>query len=184
MEIGPNDEAWYAMRVTYGRELKIQEAMNGKFETFIPKCYKTVERFGKRHYELTSCTSNLLFVHGSRTQIEEERQKHIEIKDDKKSHLLSFIKNHIDEPIFVPDKQMEDFIRVSNLPAEELIPLDIREGESLTGQRVKVIDGPLVGIEGFIKRIEGNKRVVVGIDNFCYTALNFISPKFLMKIVN
>lgn len=184
MEIGPNDEAWYAMRVTYGRELKIQEAMNGKFETFIPKCYKTVERFGKRHYELTSCISNLLFVYGSRNQIEEERQKHIEIKDDKKSHLLSFIKNHIDEPIFVPDKQMEDFIRVSNLPAEELIPLDIREGESLTGQRVKVIDGLLVGIEGFIKRIEGNKRVVVGIDNFCYTALNFISPKFLMKIVN
>lgn len=158
--------------------------MNGKFETFIPKCYKTVERFGKRHYELTSCISNLLFVYGSRNQIEEERQKHIEIKDDKKSHLLSFIKNHIDEPIFVPDKQMEDFIRVSNLPAEELIPLDIREGESLTGQRVKVIDGPLVGIEGFIKRIEGNKRVVVSIDNFCYTALNFISPKFLMKIVN
>lgn len=182
MEIGPNDEAWYAMRVTYGRELKIQEAMNGKFETFIPKCYKTVERFGKRHYELTSCISNLLFVYGSRNQIEEERQKHIEIKDDKKSHLLSFIKNHIDEPIFVPDKQMEDFIRVSNLPAEELIPLDIREGESLTGQRVKVIDGPLVGIEGFIKRIEGNKRVVVTIDGILATALKFISPSLLTKI--
>ena len=75
MEIGPNDEAWYAMRVTYGRELKIQEAMNGKFETFIPKCYKTVERFGKRHYELTSCISNLLFIYGTRNQIEEERQK-------------------------------------------------------------------------------------------------------------
>ena len=176
MEIGPNDEAWYAMRVTYGRELKIQAAMNGKFETFIPKCYKTVERFGKRHYELTSCISNLLFVYGTRNQIEEERQNHIEIKDD--------IKNHENEIIKVQNKQMEDFIRVSNLPAEELIPLDIREGESLTGQRVKVIDGPLVGIEGFIKRIEGNKRVVVGIDNFCYTALNFISPKFLMKIVN
>lgn len=156
--------------------------MNGKFETFIPKCYKTVERFGKRHYELTSCISNLLFVYGSRNQIEEERQKHIEIKDDKKSHLLSFIKNHIDEPIFVPDKQMEDFIRVSNLPAEELIPLDIREGESLTGQRVKVIDGPLVGIEGFIKRIEGNKRVVVTIDGILATALKFISPSLLTKI--
>ena len=184
MEIGPNDEAWYAMRVTYGRELKIQAAMKGKFETFIPKCYKTVERFGKRHYELTSCISNLLFVYGTRNQIEEERQKHIEIKDDKKYHQLNFIKNHENEIIKVQNKQMKDFIRVSNLPAEELIPLDIREGESLTGQRVKVIDGPLVGIEGFIKRIEGNKRVVVGIDNFCYTALNFISPKFLMKIVN
>ena len=158
--------------------------MNGKFETFIPKCYKTVERFGKRHYELTSCISNLLFVYGTKNQIEEERQKQAEIKNDKKWHLLNFIMNHENKMITVPNKQMEDFIRVSNLPAEELIPLDIREGESLTGQRVKVIDGPLVGIEGFIKRIEGNKRVVVGIDNFCYTALNFISPKFLMKIVN
>lgn len=156
--------------------------MNGKFETFIPKCYKTVERFGKRHYELTSCISNLLFVYGSKNQIEEERQKHIEIKDDKKYHQLNFIKNHENEIIKVQNKQMEDFIRVSNLPAEELIPLDIREGESLTGQRVKVIDGPLIGIEGFIKRIEGNKRVVVTIDGMLATALKFISPSLLTKI--
>ena len=182
MEIGPNDEAWYAMRVTYGRELKIQAAMNGKFKTFIPKCYKTVERFGKRHYELTSCISNLLFVYGTRNQIEEERQKQAEIKNDKKWHLLNFIMNHENKMITVPNKQMEDFIRVSNLPAEELIPLDIREGESLTGQRVKVIDGPLVGIEGFIKRIEGNKRVVVTIDGMLATALKFISPSLLTKI--
>ena len=182
MEIGPNDEAWYAMRVTYGRELKIQAAMKGKFETFIPKCYKTVERFGKRHYELTSCISNLLFVYGTKNQIEEERQKQAEIKNDKKWHLLNFIMNHENKMITVPNKQMEDFIRVSNLPAEELIPLDIREGESLTGQRVKVIDGPLVGIEGFIKRIEGNKRVVVTIDGMLATALKFISPSLLTKI--
>ena len=182
MEIGPNDEAWYAMRVTYGRELKIQAAMNGKFETFIPKCYKTVERFGKRHYELTSCISNLLFVYGTRNQIEEERQKQAEIKNDKKWHLLNFIMNHENKMITVPNKQMEDFIRISNLPVEEIIPLDIREGESLTGQRVKVIDGPLVGIEGFIKRIEGNKRVVVTIDGMLATALKFISPSLLTKI--
>ena len=182
MEIGPNDEAWYAMRVTYGRELKIQAAMNGKFETFIPKCYKTVERFGKRHYELTSCISNLLFVYGTKNQIEEERQKQAEIKNDKKWHLLNFIMNHENKMITVPNKQMEDFIRISNLPVEEIIPLDIREGESLTGQRVKVIDGPLVGIEGFIKRIEGNKRVVVTIDGMLATALKFISPSLLTKI--
>lgn len=182
MEIGPNDEAWYAMRVTYGRELKIQAAMNGKFETFIPKCYKIVERFGKRHYELTSCISNLLFIYGTRNQIEEERQKQAEIKNDKKWHLLNFIMNHENKMITVPNKQMEDFIRISNLPVEEIIPLDIREGESLTGQRVKVIDGPLVGIEGFIKRIEGNKRVVVTIDGILATALKFISPPLLTKI--
>ena len=156
--------------------------MKGKFETFIPKCYKTVERFGKRHYELTSCISNLLFVYGTKNQIEEERQKQAEIKNDKKWHLLNFIMNHENKMITVPNKQMEDFIRVSNLPAEELIPLDIREGESLTGQRVKVIDGPLVGIEGFIKRIEGNKRVVVTIDGILATALKFISPSLLTKI--
>lgn len=182
MEIGPNDEAWYAMRVTYGRELKIQAALSGKYETFIPKCYKTVERFGKRHYELTSCISNLLFVYGTKNQIEEERQKHIEIRDEKKSHQLNFIKDHKNKIIKVQNKQMEDFIRVSNLPAEELIPLDIREGESLTGQRVKIIGGPLVGIEGFIKRIEGNKRVVVTIDGILATALKFISPSLLTKI--
>lgn len=182
MEIGPNDEAWYAMRVTYGRELKIQAAMNGKFKTFIPKCYKTVERFGKRHYELTSCISNLLFVYGTRNQIEEERQKHIEIKDDKKYHQLNFIKNHENEIIKVQNKQMEDFIRVSNLSAEELIPLDIREGEKLVGQKVRITGGILTGVEGIIKRIGGNKKVIVMIDGLCATAIKYISPQLLVKL--
>lgn len=182
MEIDSNTEAWYAMRVTYGRELKIQAAMNGKFETFIPKCYKTVERFGKRHYELTSCISNLLFVYGTRNQIEEERQKHIEIKDDKKYHQLNFIKNHENEIIKVQNKQMEDFIRVSNLSAEELIPLDIREGEKLVGQKVRITGGILTGVEGIIKRIGGNKKVIVMIDGLCATAIKYISPQLLVKL--
>lgn len=156
--------------------------MNGKFETFIPKCYKTVERFGKRHYELTSCISNLLFVYGTRNQIEEERQKHIEIKDDKKYHQLNFIKNHENEIIKVQNKQMEDFIRVSNLSAEELIPLDIREGEKLVGQKVRITGGILTGVEGIIKRIGGNKKVIVMIDGLCATAIKYISPQLLVKL--
>ena len=156
--------------------------MNGKFKTFIPKCYKTVERFGKRHYELTSCISNLLFVYGTRNQIEEERQKHIEIKDDKKYHQLNFIKNHENEIIKVQNKQMEDFIRVSNLSAEELIPLDIREGEKLVGQKVRITGGILTGVEGIIKRIGGNKKVIVMIDGLCATAIKYISPQLLVKL--
>lgn len=182
MEIGPNDEAWYAMRVTYGRELKIQAALNGKFETFIPKCYKTVERFGKRHYELTSCISNLLFVYGTKNQIEEERQKHIEIRDEKKNHLLSFINNHENKMVTVPNKQMEDFIRVSELPEYQIMPIDIREGEKLVGQKVRITSGILTGVEGIIKRIGGNKKVIVTIDGLCATALKFVSPSILIKV--
>jgi hypothetical protein len=64
---------------------------------------------------------SILFIYGTRNQIEEERQKQAEIKNDKKWHLLNFIMNHENKMITVPNKQMEDFIRISNLPVEEII---------------------------------------------------------------
>lgn len=182
MEIDSNTEAWYAMRVTYGRELQVQAAIESKFETFIPKCYKTVERFGKRHYELTSCISNLLFVFGSKNKIEEERQKQIEIRDEKQSHRLNFIKDHENQYIIVKNKQMEDFIRVNELPEYQTMPLDIREGEKLVGQKVRITGGILTGVEGIIKRIGGNKKVIVMIDGLCATAIKYISPQLLVKL--
>lgn len=35
-----NEEHWYAMRVTYGRELKVQSALKGKFKTYVPNALK------------------------------------------------------------------------------------------------------------------------------------------------
>lgn len=172
-----NDEKqWYAMRVTYGRELKVQDALKNKFKTYIPKCYRTVQRFGQKHYEIASQISNLIFIYATFDTLQEEKTS------NPAAQYLRYIKNHEGNYIIVPNKQMEDFIKVSELPEEELIPIDITEGTKLTGQKVKIIDGKLTGVEGRIMRLQGNKKVVVYIEDLLATAISFIPPAWLIKI--
>ena len=77
---------------------------------------------------------------------------------------------------------MEDFIRVSKLPDEKLIPIDITEGTNLNGQKVRIIEGELAGVEGRIMRLQGNKKVVVNISDLIAYAISFVPSGWLIKI--
>lgn len=77
---------------------------------------------------------------------------------------------------------MEDFMRVSELPEEKLIPINITDGKKLMGQKVRIIDGELAGVEGRIMRLQGNKKVVVNVSNLIAYAISFVPPEWLIKI--
>lgn len=174
--MNPDQEYWYAMRVTYGRELKVQAALDNKFKTYVPKCYKTVNRFGHRRYEIAVQVSNLIFVYASFNSLQEEKNT------DTAAQYLRYIKKRNDEYLTIPNKQMEDFMRVSKLPDEKLIPIDITEGTNLNGQKVRIIEGELAGVEGRIMRLQGNKKVVVNVSNLIAYAISFVPPGWLIKI--
>ena len=54
---------WYAIRVTYGRELKFQELLKkAGFETFVPMKRKKIEKEGKKTTIIVPAVSNLCFV--------------------------------------------------------------------------------------------------------------------------
>lgn len=50
------------------------------------------------------------------------------------------------------------------------------------GERVRVIDGRFKGLEGEIKRINGDHRLIVSIDGVCVVATTYIPRCFLEKI--
>ena len=43
-------------------------------------------------------------------------------------------------------------------------------------------EGPLQGVEGYIKRIKKDRRLLVAIEGFVAVATAFISPKYLEKV--
>lgn len=170
------NEHWYAMRVTYGRELKVEAALKDQFRIYVPKCYKMVERFGKRTCELTSQVPNLIFIYGSIQALKEVKQKNLSAQS------LRFMTNRHGEYLVVPDKQMDDFIRVSQIAEDQRIPFEINNQKLLAGQRVRITDGELAGVEGSIVRLHGNKKVVVHIQNLVATAITYIPSAWVTKI--
>lgn len=85
-------------------------------------------------------------------------------------------------PQTIPDQEMENFRKVLNLKNQEFHPLEVYDKKLLEGQKVRVLDGPLKGAVGVIKRIKGGRRLIVSISGIAAVATSYVSPEFLEKV--
>ena len=79
----------------------------------------------------------------------------------------------------VPDKEMEDFIRVASTQDDSIMYLDYKDFIGKEGKRVRIEEGTFAGVEGVIKRIKKNKHVVVQIEGVAAIAIAFVPSKYL-----
>ncbi|MBR5254343.1 MAG: UpxY family transcription antiterminator [Bacteroidales bacterium] len=172
---------WYAMRVPFRNELKVQNKLKEiGIETYIPKKKKLIRRKGKNYYELRPAINNLIFVHS----------KLCIIKKIKKEILnLQYLVNKIEGqslPIIVRDDEMKQFIRATENFEEETIYLTPEEINIAKGTKVRIIGGSFDGIEGVFIKVKGkrSKRVVVTLDNLLAVAIAEIESDYIEVIKN
>lgn len=86
------------------------------------------------------------------------------------------------QPIAIPKRQMQMFMMVSSGDQEGLEYFEDGAFDWKKGERVRVIDGRFKGLEGEIKRINGDHRLIVTIEGICAVATTYIPRCFLEKI--
>ncbi len=171
------------MRVTYGRERSLKEFLDKEgVENFLPM--KTaVSKVGHRIVKKrVPALSNLIFVRDSMEHITLLKQTKLEAEP-----LRYMIRHALDplhapnEVIVVPDRQMDNFLRVAAGPEDEytyLTPLELQGREQ---GAVKIVSGPFKGVEGVIKRVHGNKQVVVELEGLGGITIHFVPKNFMVK---
>jgi transcription antitermination factor NusG len=171
-------EGWYALRVTYGRAFKFKTVLDeAGFRTFVPMCRKTVERNGKRTKITVPAVTNLCFVRSTQDTI------YTFLKNQGESCPASFMWDKATRnPVIVPDKPMEDFMRICLVMNDEALYLKDITSKLHEGQRVRVTDGPFKGIEGVVLRVKRSRRVIVDFPGLLAIATNYIDPRFLEAI--
>ena len=171
---------WYPMRVTYNRELKVKASLEQEgIETFLPVTRKLVERAGHRRFELVPAIHNLLFVHSTREQL-----TLLKMTDEDFSPLRYMMTRPLDptirpQVIYVPDHQMQNFIRVASITDDRVLFLDYAAVANKVGRRVIITEGDFAGIEGIVKRVNHNRRVVIQLEGVAAVALAFVTPSHL-----
>ena len=168
---------WYPMRVSYGREEKIKEALDTlNIRNFLPMQRQRgwVDDKGEPHQKLVPAVRNLIFIHSSQEHITELKMF------NKECNSLRYMTNpfsHSDDDylLTVPDRQMENFIRVAAVQDDSLFYLDPNaEFLRVPGRKVRITDGDFKDAIGTIKRIKNNKRVVVEIQGVVAVAITFV----------
>lgn len=170
------DKHWYALRVTYQREMKVKYDLDSKrIENFIPMKYTFHNRGERRVKVLTPVIHNLIFVHTSEEEL-------IRYKERSELPIRYIIDKVSKKPIVIPDKQMNNFIGVAGSYDEQLIYLESNPQNWEKGQHVRITGGVFKGYEGRFVRVKNDRRVVVEIPGFIAVATGFIHPSLLEPI--
>lgn len=170
------DNFWYALRVTYSRELALKAYLDGAgIENFIPMRYEYVVKSGRRVRKLVPAVHNLVFVRTSRAFIDC-------LKDETSLPVRYIMDKETNSPIIIPEYQMRNFIAVAGTNEEQLVYLEPAVVALRRGQRVRVTGGLFEGVEGEFLRVKNDRRVMVSIQGVMAVATTFIHPSFIEPI--
>jgi transcription antitermination factor NusG len=169
---------WYAFKVFYNKVFELdKEIQREKIETYFPivKSYKLVE--DKPKLLQKPAISSLIFVCCDETAIMALQQKL-----SGKAMLYTHVTDGVRLPSPIDEEEMRIFKLVTSVEDERLQYLDVGSVNYKEGQKVRVLDGPYKGCSGFIKRIKGNRRLLVAVEGLALVATSYIPSEFLEKI--
>ena len=173
-----NGCSWYALRVSYSRELKVQAQLReAGVRTFVPMVWRRCPvkpGMTKEERKLVPAVNNLCFVYWTKPEIESYIRSFGE-----KSPVHFYWDRTTSSALVVPEKAMEDFIKVSASMDEDLIYITEITEKLREGQAVRVKEGPFKGVEGKVVRIKKSRRVLVELPGMLAVATTFVDPSFL-----
>ena len=172
---------WFPMRVTYSREVLVRDELTRQgIKTFLPmKAILRDENTSHPRHELAPAVSNLIFVHSTKDII--TRVKHTNAVLEPLRFMID--RTSEDQRIMtVPDRQMENFMRVAAVSDDRVIYLDEVQWVGKEGRRVRVTGGVFKGTEGVIRRVRRNKCVCVEIGGVVAVAIAFVPGALLEEI--
>lgn len=171
---------WYPMRITYHRELRIKEQLDLMgIENFVPMHYDLADSSDGPRKTLVPAIHNLIFVHASQELLTHLKMHRKEFEPMR--YMMKTSTNGMLEILHVPDRQMEDFIKVASSQDESVIFLDVRDSTNM-GRRVRITAGRFKGIEGVIKRIKKNKYFLIQIDGVAAVAITYVPADCLEPV--
>lgn len=174
-----SDVEWYVMRVTYQRELVARR----KLEELGVLCYVPTQKVKKRKtgggylYREVARLHNYIFIHTSQEELKSIKAFHLPYL----RYMMGVNEQGVVVKQFVPRKQMEDFMAICQSEGAKMLTTEI---DLRAGDRVRILEGPLKGVEGVYIRTTARheKRVVVRIEGVATVASASFPAKSVEKI--
>ena len=148
------ERKWYVAYVRMHHERKAAQKLDSmRIECFVP-VKEEIHQWSQRKKKVSVVlTPQMIFIHAT----EEERMRALTLSSI--SRYLVLRGEHL--PAVVPDDQMQRFMFMVDYSEESVHSLD---AVLTPGQKVRVIKGPLVGLEGEFMEMDGHSKIVVRLD--------------------
>lgn len=172
---------WHVLRCFYGKELVLQQNVQKEYglECFVPiEKVRQQGKHGRFVWTQRCALTGYVFVHTERKVLKSITERF------PNTRVMARKENGLWQPVVVPDNDMASFIRVAGSKEERIAYLDPAKLNLRQGDRVRVVGGSFVGVEGTFIQIGGKheKRVVIQLDNLIAVATAAIPASLVEKI--
>ncbi len=169
---------WYAYKVFFNRVFTVEAFLQEKgLESYLPCEQVYIMRGDEPHPHRRPLISSLIFF---RSTSREARVMEMELKG--RVMLYTDRTDSGNKPKAIPEREMEVFRLVTSSGEKGMEFADDSVATFRKGQHVRVTGGPYKGAEGYIRRIKGNRRLVVAIHGICAVLTSYVPSCFLEKI--
>lgn len=152
--IQPEERKWYVAYVRLFHERKTAEKLAAMgIESFVPVREEIHQWSQRKKKVMRVLIPQMIFIHAT----PKERLEALTLASI--SHYMVLRGEHT--PAVIPDRQMQQFMFMVDYSEESI---EMYNSPLQPGQSIKVIKGPLAGIEGELMEIEGKSKVIVRLD--------------------
>ena len=152
--IQPEERKWYVAYVRLFHERKTAEKLAAMgIESFVPVREEIHQWSQRKKKVMRVLIPQMIFIHAT----PKERLEALTLASI--SHYMVLRGEHT--PAIINDRQMQQFMFMVDYSEETI---EMYNSPLQPGQSIKVIKGPLAGMEGELMEIEGKSKVIVRLD--------------------
>lgn len=165
-------EQWFVLRAIFKKETAVRDALRrGGLRCYVPMRYQVEMQQGHKLRRLVPAITELVFVHGTEEQISEAKMKLRETCYWLTRPVLGKSRR---EKVVVSDRDMKNFIRITEQTEREVTYFRPDEVSLATGDRIRIHGGAFDGVEGVLVKVKGKreKQLVVSIPDLAVAAVS------------
>lgn len=184
MTINRNELHWFPMRIRNSSVSRLQtmlERLDGHHDVIATYAPLGFIKVSMTKMDFAPVLVNYLFVRSTFDKLVTIKQN-LELFEPLRFVMHPVLDGNLhkhQEVLFISDKKMEDYIRLTKEENEKIIFLDNMSYASKPSKMVQITEGKFAGVVGRVKRIRGQRCVVLPIGNEMAAAVVDIPNKHL-----
>ena len=148
------EKHWYVLRAVFRKEIAVRDALRrAGFHCYVPMTYRLHIEKGHKVRRLVPAVSQLVFVYGSVTAITDYK-----LRSKDTIYWLTVPKANRRDKMIVPDKAMEDFIRITQQNEQSVTYFRPDELKLSKDDHILIHGGPFDGVEGVLLKVKGKRE--------------------------
>lgn len=185
---------WFPMRIAYDKDaMKIgHELQEHGIEFFLPT-EDVVEPHAEGHsINQRPKIADLIFLHATKTKITDLKHGSTLCRylrfityiphAAQRTHMTPMQRSSANRIVIIPDDEMQQFIHTITLLKDEITLIPYSETFNHIGHKIRILQGPLAGTIGTLRRIKNNKHVHIDCGGLLTVELGYV-PKEMYELL-